>query len=127
MRALLALSSRSLALDAARVDAASSDRASPTALPTATLDDLRRRPRRRRRSAAFIGADAPGAMVVREIGATYAAARRRGLDAFAACARRGGGRAKTLGRSEGWEKAHDGAVRTTIASLAKERLRDGRR
>ena len=123
MRALLALVLALAALDAARVAAASSDRASPTSLPTATLDDLRDARADDVVRRAFIGADAPGAMVVREIGAAYAEARRRGLDAFAACARRGGGRAKTLGRSEGWEKAHDGAVRTTIASLAKERLR----
>ncbi len=123
MRAPLALSLALLALVAARVDAASSDRAAPTALPTATLDDLLRARADDVVRSAFIGANAPGAMVVREIGATYAAARRRGLDAFAACARRSGGRGKTLGRSEGWEKAHDGAVRTTIASLAKERLK----
>lgn len=103
------------------------------ALPMTTLkelmdgrsDDVVRR--------AFIGEDAPGAMIVRGISETYVEARRRGLDALSACARRRadegvdakaeGAGAATLWRSEAWERAHDGAIRTTVAVKAKERLR----
>lgn len=79
---------------------------------------------------AFIGKDAAGAMVVRDISHAYVEARRRGLDALSACARRRAedpdeaeGVESTLWRSEEWERAHDGAIRTTVAVKAKERLK----
>ena len=101
-------------------------RATATALPTATLRDLRASRADDAVRAAFIGVDAPGALVVRGVSDAYVDARRRGLRAFAECAastEAANGEATPLTRSDEWARAHDGASRTTIASMSSARLR----
>lgn len=87
------------------------------ALASGDADDIVR--------AAFIGVDAPGAIVVRDVSATYAAARRRGLRALANCASSASSSASTsaFARSSAWSVEHDGATRATIAAKTSERLR----
>ena len=114
----------SLALSLALVDGA---RATATALPTTTLNALRASRADDAVRAAFIGADAPGALVVRGVSDAYVDARRRGLRAFAECAASTegatDGESPPLTRSDEWARAHDGASRTTIASMSSARLR----
>jgi len=75
---------------------------------------------------AFIGTDAIGALVVRDVSSLYAIARARGLASLMRCAASGRAapeRASALATSRAWSKAHRGASRATIAAKANERLK----
>lgn len=104
---------------------ASARAANPTratrALPAASLRDVLRGDADDVVRAAFVGANAVGAMVVVDVGERYAEARRTGLEGLARCARDGRG-AGTLTRSEAWELSHDGATRATLATRSRDRL-----